>query len=128
MTSVTGRCVSGVSALCILPNSAGRSSPHLLEYDGTTALTPSILSSPVHKAYDYAGSWLTFVCQWLLRSCRIPLMVLWQADNQANLYGGSRTGVSTDEAVKHYVAGGATSRKITMGKTSGFRKNTQIQT
>ncbi|KIK95212.1 carbohydrate-binding module family 5 protein [Paxillus rubicundulus Ve08.2h10] len=48
-------------------------------------------------AYDYAGSWLTF------------------ADNQANLYGGSRTGVSTDEAVKHYVSGGATSTKFTMG-------------
>ncbi|KAF9223205.1 glycoside hydrolase family 18 and carbohydrate-binding module family 5 protein [Gyrodon lividus] len=48
-------------------------------------------------AYDYAGSWLTL------------------ADNQANLYGGSRNGVSTDAAVKHYVSGGATSRKIAMG-------------
>ncbi|KAI9456421.1 glycoside hydrolase family 18 and carbohydrate-binding module family 5 protein [Boletus coccyginus] len=48
-------------------------------------------------AYDYAGSWLTF------------------ADNQANLYGGSRTGVSTDAAVKHYISSGATPRKIVMG-------------
>ncbi|KAG8221561.1 glycoside hydrolase superfamily [Butyriboletus roseoflavus] len=48
-------------------------------------------------AYDYAGSWLTF------------------ADNQANLYGGSRTGVSTDAAVKHYISSGATPRKLAMG-------------
>ncbi|KAJ6551520.1 glycoside hydrolase superfamily [Mycena capillaripes] len=48
-------------------------------------------------AYDYAGSWLTF------------------ADNQANLYGGTRTNVSTDAAVKHFVSSGATVGKITMG-------------
>ncbi|KAJ7273811.1 glycoside hydrolase superfamily [Mycena rebaudengoi] len=48
-------------------------------------------------AYDYAGSWLTF------------------ADNQANLFGGARTGVSTDAAVKAFVAHGATANKITMG-------------
>ncbi|KAJ7705307.1 glycoside hydrolase superfamily [Mycena rosella] len=48
-------------------------------------------------AYDYAGSWLTF------------------ADNMANLYGGARTGVNTDSAVKHFVASGATPGKITMG-------------
>ncbi|KAJ6600774.1 glycosyl hydrolases family 18-domain-containing protein [Mycena sp. CBHHK59/15] len=48
-------------------------------------------------AYDYAGSWLTF------------------ADNQANLYGGARTGVSTDAAVKHFISSGATAGKITMG-------------
>ncbi|KAG6372994.1 glycoside hydrolase family 18 and carbohydrate-binding module family 5 protein [Boletus reticuloceps] len=48
-------------------------------------------------AYDYAGSWLSF------------------ADNQANLYGGSRTGVSTDAAVKHYISSGATPGKIVMG-------------
>ncbi|CAL1711226.1 unnamed protein product [Somion occarium] len=48
-------------------------------------------------AYDYAGSWLTF------------------ADNQANLFGGSRTGVSTDQAIKFYLARGATASKITMG-------------
>ncbi|KAJ7267504.1 glycoside hydrolase superfamily [Mycena rebaudengoi] len=48
-------------------------------------------------AYDYAGSWLTF------------------SDNQANLFGGARTNVSTDAAVKAFVARGATANKITMG-------------
>lgn len=48
-------------------------------------------------AYDYAGSWLTF------------------ADNQANLYGGSRTGVSTDQAITFYLQNGATAGKINMG-------------
>ncbi|KAK7052395.1 glycoside hydrolase superfamily [Favolaschia claudopus] len=48
-------------------------------------------------AYDYAGSWLTY------------------ADNQANLYGGIRTGVSTDAAVKHFTSSGATKSKIVMG-------------
>ncbi|KAA1477051.1 hypothetical protein DENSPDRAFT_867476 [Dentipellis sp. KUC8613] len=48
-------------------------------------------------AYDYAGSWLTF------------------ADNQANLYGGARTGVSTDMAVKHFLSAGADADKIIMG-------------
>ena len=48
-------------------------------------------------AYDYAGSWLTW------------------ADNQANLYGGSRTGVSTDSAIKWYLSQGATASKIVMG-------------
>ncbi|KAI0816864.1 glycosyl hydrolases family 18-domain-containing protein [Trametes gibbosa] len=48
-------------------------------------------------AYDYAGSWLTF------------------ADNQANLYGGARTNVSTDKAIKFYLANGASANKINMG-------------
>ncbi|PAV18117.1 glycoside hydrolase family 18 [Pyrrhoderma noxium] len=48
-------------------------------------------------AYDYAGSWLDF------------------ADNQANLYGGSRTGVSTDAAISFYLKSGATAGKINMG-------------
>ncbi|KAF9479509.1 hypothetical protein BDN70DRAFT_806951 [Pholiota conissans] len=48
-------------------------------------------------AYDYAGSWLTF------------------ADNQANLYGGARTGFNTDSAVKYYTSSGATPGKIVMG-------------
>ncbi|KII85595.1 carbohydrate-binding module family 5 protein [Plicaturopsis crispa FD-325 SS-3] len=48
-------------------------------------------------AYDYAGSWLTF------------------ADNQANLYGGVRTNVSTDKAIKFFTANGATIGKINMG-------------
>lgn len=48
-------------------------------------------------AYDYAGSWLNYT------------------DNQANLYGGVRTGVSTDAAVQHFVSSGATASKISMG-------------
>ncbi|KAG6865811.1 hypothetical protein C0991_011616 [Blastosporella zonata] len=48
-------------------------------------------------AYDYAGSWLNFT------------------DNQANLYGGARTGFNTDNAVKWYLAQGATASKITLG-------------
>ncbi|KAF9447351.1 carbohydrate-binding module family 5 protein [Macrolepiota fuliginosa MF-IS2] len=48
-------------------------------------------------AYDYAGSWLTYV------------------DNQANLYGGARTGVSTDAAIKFYLNSGATAGKINLG-------------
>ena len=38
-----------------------------------------------------------------------------QADNQANVYGGSRTGVSTDAAVNWYKAQGATASKIVVG-------------
>ncbi|KAF8998382.1 glycosyl hydrolases family 18-domain-containing protein [Cyathus striatus] len=48
-------------------------------------------------AYDYAGSWLTY------------------ADNQANLYGGVRTGLSTDSAVQYYLSSGATASKINLG-------------
>ncbi|KAI0777587.1 glycosyl hydrolases family 18-domain-containing protein [Trametes elegans] len=48
-------------------------------------------------AYDYAGSWLSW------------------ADNQANLYYGERTNVSTDKAVKWYLANGATAGKINVG-------------
>ncbi|KAI0360781.1 hypothetical protein OH77DRAFT_1517210 [Trametes cingulata] len=48
-------------------------------------------------AYDYAGSWLSWT------------------DNQANLYGGERTNVSTDRAIKWYLANGATAGKINMG-------------
>lgn len=39
-----------------------------------------------------------------------------QTDNQANVYGGVRTNVSTDAAVKWYLANGATAGKINMGK------------
>ncbi|KAG7095154.1 hypothetical protein E1B28_005933 [Marasmius oreades] len=48
-------------------------------------------------AYDYAGSWLNY------------------SDNQANLYGGQRTGVNTDQAISYYLSSGATASKITMG-------------
>ena len=49
------------------------------------------------KAYDYTGPWSKL------------------ADNQSNLYGGARTGISTDEAVKYYIANGATASKINIG-------------
>ncbi|KAM5540815.1 hypothetical protein V8D89_005459 [Ganoderma adspersum] len=64
--------------------------------------------------YDYTGSWTDI------------------ADNQANLYGGSRTGVSTDKAIKEYISRGATTSKISLGmplygrvfqKTSGLGKS-----
>ncbi|KAI0288314.1 glycoside hydrolase family 18 protein [Russula brevipes] len=48
-------------------------------------------------AYDYTGSWSSW------------------ADNQANLYGGARTNVSTDRAIKWYLSQGATASKINMG-------------
>ncbi|TFK24098.1 hypothetical protein FA15DRAFT_593009 [Coprinopsis marcescibilis] len=48
-------------------------------------------------AYDYSGSWLTF------------------ADHQANMYGGVRTGFSTDAALKWYISHGATPSKINLG-------------
>ncbi|KAF8634067.1 hypothetical protein AX17_004330, partial [Amanita inopinata Kibby_2008] len=48
-------------------------------------------------AYDFAGSWLTYV------------------DDQANLYGGARTGVSGDAAIIHYISAGATPAKINLG-------------
>ena len=49
------------------------------------------------QAYDYAGSWLNFT------------------DNQDNVYGGARTGFSTDQAVKFYLGNGATPSKVIMG-------------
>ncbi|KAM5536903.1 hypothetical protein V8D89_009450 [Ganoderma adspersum] len=48
-------------------------------------------------AYDYTGSWTDI------------------ADDQANLYGGSRTGVSTDKAIKDYVSRGVSESKISVG-------------
>ncbi|KAF6760385.1 glycoside hydrolase family 18 protein [Ephemerocybe angulata] len=48
-------------------------------------------------AYDYAGSWLTYV------------------DNQANVYGGARTGFSTDVALTYYLNHGASANKINLG-------------
>lgn len=49
------------------------------------------------QAYDYAGSWTA------------------TAENQANIYGGERTGFSTDAALKDYLAKGASANKITLG-------------
>jgi hypothetical protein len=39
-----------------------------------------------------------------------------QADNQANIYGGARTNVSTHVAIKWYLSQGATASKINMGE------------
>ncbi|KAF9524949.1 glycoside hydrolase superfamily [Crepidotus variabilis] len=49
------------------------------------------------QAYDYSGSWLTY------------------ADNQANVYGGARTGYQTDAAIKWYTGNGALASKINLG-------------
>ncbi|KAG8927199.1 hypothetical protein FRC02_008406 [Tulasnella sp. 418] len=48
-------------------------------------------------AYDYSGSWSTV------------------SDDQANLFGGSVSGVSTKQAIDWYVSKGATKAKISMG-------------
>ncbi|KAI0821069.1 glycoside hydrolase family 18 protein [Irpex lacteus] len=48
-------------------------------------------------AYDYSGSWTSYV------------------DNQANLYGGAKSGVSTDKAVQWFLTNGATASKIVIG-------------
>ncbi|PIL35115.1 hypothetical protein GSI_02903 [Ganoderma sinense ZZ0214-1] len=65
-------------------------------------------------AYDYTGSWTSI------------------ADDQANLYGGSRTGKSTDKAIKAYTSRGVTASKINLGlpaygnvfeKTDGLGKS-----
>ncbi|TFK97754.1 glycoside hydrolase superfamily [Pterulicium gracile] len=48
-------------------------------------------------AYDYAGSWLNFT------------------DHQANVYGGTRTNVSTDQALSWYFSKGASASKISLG-------------
>jgi len=39
-----------------------------------------------------------------------------QADNQANVYGGTRTNVSTHEVIKWYLSQGATASKINLGE------------
>lgn len=43
-----------------------------------------------------------------------------QADNQANLYGGERTNVSTDMAIRWYLANGASAGKLNMGANLSF--------
>lgn len=52
-------------------------------------------------AYDYAGSWLNFT------------------DHQANVYGGTRTNVSTDQALSWYFSKGASASKISLGEPAG---------
>jgi chitinase len=41
---------------------------------------------------------------------------LFQSDDQANLYGGTISNVSTDKAFKDYLSRGASANKINMGK------------
>ena len=48
-----------------------------------------------------------------------------QVDNQANLYGGTRTNVSTNEAIKWYLSRGATASKINMGEAHGGSKSSK---
>lgn len=52
------------------------------------------------QGYDYSGPWVSWT------------------DNQANVYGGQRINVSSDAAIKYYVAHGATPSKITLGELS----------
>jgi len=54
-------------------------------------------TDPSLQSYDYAGSWLSW------------------ADNQANMYYGSRTGYSTDSALDWYISRGATPAKMIIG-------------
>ncbi|KAJ7599302.1 glycoside hydrolase family 18 protein [Mycena floridula] len=61
-------------------------------------------------AYDYAGSWLTF------------------SDNQSNLFGGARTGVSTDAAISYFTGAGATMSKITMGQSPDICLHYRVST
>ncbi|KAH9173832.1 glycoside hydrolase family 18 protein [Lactarius sanguifluus] len=95
------------SAMNALANSNGDTVPYQLTAAvaaGTanyaSLVVPQMNSALTYwnlMAYDYAGSWLTW------------------ADNQANLYGGARTNVSTDAAVQWYLSKGATASKINMG-------------
>jgi hypothetical protein len=57
-----------------------------------------------------------------------PTFYRLQADNQANIYGGTRTNVSTHEAIKWYLSQGATASKINMGETqmAGSNSSTNI--
>ncbi|PIL29808.1 hypothetical protein GSI_08014 [Ganoderma sinense ZZ0214-1] len=90
-----------------LQEKKGDTTPYIL-----TAATSAIVSLYTHMnfpeldaaldfwnlmAYDYTGSWTD------------------TADDQANLYGGSRTGVSTDTAINDYISRGVTVSKISLG-------------
>lgn len=95
------------TALDALANSKGDTVPYQLTAavaagaaNYASLVVPQMNSALTYwnlMAYDYAGSWLTW------------------ADNQANLYGGARTGVSTDAAIQWYLSKGATVSKINMG-------------
>lgn len=55
-------------------------------------------------------------CSRFIVSACLIVDVMLQADNQANVYGGTRTNVSTDMAVNWYITNGATAGKINMGR------------
>jgi len=65
-TRFLGRSVSRIPKLCILSSPAVGPSSHVLEFDGAADFV-SLVHRGAHllffpcKAYDYAGSWLTFV-------------------------------------------------------------------
>ncbi|KAI0275863.1 glycoside hydrolase superfamily [Russula aff. rugulosa BPL654] len=95
------------SALDALAKSNGDTVPYQLTvavpagYENYASLRVPQMDSALNywnlMAYDYAGSWSSL------------------ADNQANLYGGARTNVSTQQAIKWYLSQGATASKINMG-------------
>lgn len=67
-------------------------------------------------AYDYAGSWSNFVrTSSILNDPESHFNRYAQTDNQANLYGPSLSGYSTDAAMSWYLSNGATAAKINLG-------------
>ena len=90
----------------------------LLELDGMLFLTnpplPGPNPSPRHTTTPDPGSLMptTKVTYCISNTLQHELTKL---DDIANLYGGQRTGVSTDDAVKWYISQGATASKIVMG-------------
>ncbi|KAH0828629.1 glycosyl hydrolases family 18-domain-containing protein [Lanmaoa asiatica] len=79
-------------------------------------LTAAVSAGSQNNAYYPVPLLDRVLTHWNLMVRRtFSLHYLSQADNQANLYGDSRTDVSTDAAVKHYISSGATPRKIAMG-------------
>lgn len=95
------------SALDGLAKSNGDTVPYQLtaavpaSYEQYASLPVAQMDSALNywnlMAYDYAGSWSSW------------------ADNQANIHGGTRTNVSTHQAIKWYLSQGATASKINMG-------------
>ncbi|KIY43240.1 glycoside hydrolase [Fistulina hepatica ATCC 64428] len=89
------------SALDSLAQGKGDTTPYQLTAAVAASSTNSkdlILSSDVPQAYDYSGSCIAY-----------------NADVQANLYGGSRTRLSTDSAIKGLVNRGVRIGKLVMG-------------
>ena len=49
-----------------------------------------------------------------------------KTDNQANVYGGARTGVSTDAAIEYFTGAGADAFKINMGMLAPYLISTHL--